>query len=94
MVEPEVLIEKLGSDDVRTQGLFRAYVGGVSTAAAITLGLVCYIGSRALDKIDALSIQGATNEVRLTMMELKNGRIENQTMETLQRVARIEGGMK
>lgn len=90
-MEKDVLLEKLGSADTRTQGLFRAYVAGVSTAAAVTLGLMCYIGTRALDKIDALGIQGATADIRLRHTEAQAAKIERQTLETLQRVARIEG---
>lgn len=89
-----MLLDSLGGNDSRTQGLFRAYVAGVSTVAAMTLALVCYIGSRALDKIDALGIKSAQAEVKLKTMEARSWKIEDQTLETLQRVARIEGSLK
>lgn len=85
-------IDKLGSADPRTNGLYRLYVGGVSTLAALLLAVLAYNAKSALDRLELLGTLVVQTSEQVSGHERRIVRLEDSSSDLLQRVSKMEGG--
>ena len=96
---------RLGSSDPLSNGHFRAFTAGASLTTAALLGLLLWNANEALSRLDylgkAVARQGETHarieehnrsqDGRLDSFESAADSIKRDILESLQRIARIEG---
>lgn len=87
-------VERLGSQDPKVNGIYRLYVSGVSTLAALLLALLAYNAKSVLDKLEVLSTLAVQTNVQVQDQGHRLTRLEDYNNDLLQRVSKIEGGQR